>query len=84
MYFGLYNLLGTFQRMMNSIFLELLDEGVLANYIDDFVIPAKTKKELEEQIIQFFQIVEKYNLYFKKSKCDFNIEEILILEVVVG
>ena len=84
MYFGLYNLLGTFQRMMNSIFLELLDEGVLANYIDDFVIPAKTKKELEEQIIQFFQIVEKHNLCFKKSKCDFNIEEILILEVVVG
>ena len=84
MYFGLYNLLGTFQRMMNSIFLELLDEGVLANYIDDFVILAKTKKELKEQIIQFFKIVEKHNLCFKKSKCDFNIEEILILEVVVG
>ena len=69
---------------MNSIFLELLDEGVLANYIDDFVILAKTKKELKEQIIQFFKIVEKHNLCFKKSKCDFNIEEILILEVVVG
>ena len=64
MYFGLYNSLGTFQRMMNSTFLELLDEGVLANYIDDFVILAKTKKELEEQIIQFFKIVEKHNLCF--------------------
>jgi len=46
MYFGLYNLPGIFQRMMNSIFQELLHEGVLANYINDFVIPAKTKKEL--------------------------------------
>ena len=42
MYFRLCNLLGTFQRMMNSIFQELLYEGVLANYMDDFVIPAKT------------------------------------------
>jgi len=48
MYFGLCNLPGTFQRMMNSIFQELLHEDVLANYIDDFVIPAKTMEELEE------------------------------------
>ena len=40
-----------FQRMMNSIFQELLHEGVLANYMDDFVIPAKTMKELEERTI---------------------------------
>jgi len=33
---------------MNSIFRELLYEGVLANYIDDFVIPARTMEELEE------------------------------------
>ena len=51
MYFGLYNSPGTFQRIMNSIFLELLHEGVFANYMDDFVIPAKTMEELEEQTI---------------------------------
>jgi len=28
--------------------------------------------------------VEKYNLCFKRLKCDFNIEEILILGAVVG
>jgi len=50
-YFGLYNLLRTFQLMMSSIFQELLYEEVLANYIDDFVIPIKIKKELEERII---------------------------------
>jgi len=70
--------------MMNSIFWKLLYEGVLANYIDDFVILAKTKKELEEQTIRFLKIVEKYNLYFKWSKCNFNMEEILILGVIVG
>jgi len=51
MYFGLCNLPGIFQRIMNSIFRELLYEEVLANYMDDFIIPAKTKEELEERII---------------------------------
>ena len=68
---------------MNSIFQELLYEGVLANYMDDFVIPVKTKKELEERTIRFLKIVEKHNLCFKQSKCNFDIEEILILEVIV-
>ena len=65
MYFVLCNSLGTFQQMMNSIFQELLNEGILANYMDDFVILAKDMKELEEKTIQFLKIAEKYNLCFK-------------------
>ena len=48
-YFRLCNWPGTFQRMMNSIFRKLLHEGILVNYIDDFVILAKTMEELEER-----------------------------------
>jgi len=84
MYFGLCNSPGTFQRMMNSIFQELLYEGVLANYMDDFIILAKTIEELKERTIRFLKIAEKHNLCFKQSKCDFNMEEIPILGVVVG
>ena len=53
------------------------------NYIDNFVIPAKTIKELEERTICFLKIAEKHNLCFKRSKCNFNIEEIPILGVIV-
>jgi len=84
MYFGLCNSPGTFQRMMNSVFRELLHEGILANYMDDFVIPARTKEELEEWTIKFLKIAEKHQLCFKQSKCNFDIEEISILRVVVG
>ena len=52
--------------------------------MDNFVIPAKIIKELEEQTTRFLKIIEKHNLYFKQSKCDFNMEEIPILGVVVG
>ena len=65
MYFGLCNSLGIFQRIMNSVFWELLHEGILANYMDDFVIPARTKEELEERMVRFLKIVEKHNLCFK-------------------
>jgi len=81
MYFRLCNSPEIFQRMMNSIFQELLHEGVLANYMDNFVILAKTMEELEERIIRLLKIAEKHNLCFKRSKYDFNI---LILGVVVG
>ena len=62
---GLCNSPGIFQRMMNSIFQELLHEGVLANYMDNFVIPAKTMEELEERTTWFLKIAEKHNLCFK-------------------
>ena len=48
------------------------------------MIPAKTIKELEERTVQFLKIVEKHNLCFKRLKCDFNMEEIPILGVVIG
>ena len=70
--------------MMNSIFQELLHEEVLANYMDDFIIPARTMKELEEQTIRFLKIAEKHNLCFKQSKCNFNMEKIPILGMIVG
>ena len=52
--------------------------------MNDFVIPAKNMKELEERTIWFLKIAERHNLCFKWSKCDFNIKEIPILGVVVG
>jgi len=83
-YFGLCNSPGTFQRIMNSILWELLHKGVLVNYMDNFVVPAKMMKELKEQTIRFLKIAEKHNLCFKISKCNFNMEEIPILGVIVG
>ena len=70
--------------MITSIFWELLHKESFANYIDNLVILAKTEKELEEYTIRFLKIVEKHNLYFKQSKCDFNTTEIPILGVQVG
>jgi len=69
---------------MNSVFREMLYEGSVANYMDDFIIPGKTEKELKERTIRFLKIAEKHNLCFKRTKCEFNATEIPILGVKVG
>jgi hypothetical protein len=84
MFFGMSNSPATFQRMMTSIFRELLHKGVLANYMDDFVIPAVSMTELKERTIRFLEIVDKHGLCFKRTKCKFNAMEIPILGVWVG
>ena len=33
--------------MMNSVFREMLYEGSVANYMDDFIIPGKMEKVLD-------------------------------------
>jgi hypothetical protein len=84
MFFGMSNSPTTFSRMMTTIFREMIQAGTLVNYMDDFAIPGKTKQELEERTIRFLNIADKHNLYFKQSKCEFDVEKISILGTVIG
>ena len=49
MFFGMTNLLATFQHMMDTIFQPYIDLGWLIDCINDLLIFAYTKEELEEQ-----------------------------------
>jgi hypothetical protein len=55
----------TFSRMMTTIFREMLQEGSLINYMDDFAIPGEIKHQLQERTIKFLKIADRHNLYFK-------------------
>jgi hypothetical protein len=45
MFFGLTNSPAIFQTMMNELFRELIEEGVVAVYMDDILIFTKTLEE---------------------------------------
>jgi hypothetical protein len=84
MFFGMSNSPATFSRMMTTIFREMLQEGSLVNYMDDFAIPGETKHQLQERTVKFLKIADRHNLYFKQSKCDFDATEISLLGTVIG
>ena len=51
--------------------------------MNNFVIPTRTKKKLEERTIYFLKVAKKHNLCFEWSKYDFDAKKISILGVVV-
>ena len=66
--FGLMTAPSTFQRMMNRVFFDLLDEGVLC-YLDDLLIYSKTVKEHKVLLDKVFALLDKNKLFIKESKC---------------
>jgi hypothetical protein len=84
MYFGMSNSPATFSRMMTTIFRDMLQDGSLANYMDDFIIPATNEEELAERTIRFLTIADKHNLSFKRTKCEFNVPQTTVLGTVIG
>ena len=72
----------TFQRMMNQVFLYLLDEGVLC-YLDDLLIYSKTVAEHQVLLDKVFSLLAKYKLYIKESKCHLFMQKVNFLGHVV-
>ena len=54
--FGLSTAPATFQRMMNTVFFDLLDRGVLV-YLDDVLIYSKTVEEHVELLDKVFGLL---------------------------
>src|SRR5882724_11259636 len=61
MFFSLTNSLATFQMMMNDIFKELIDEGVVTIYMDDILIfSGRTKEQHHNIIVKVLDILQKH------------------------
>jgi len=72
MFFGLTNSPATFQMMMNNIFKELMDEGVVTIYMDDILIfSGQTWEQHHKIVVQVLNILHKHRLYLKVEKCTF-------------
>src|SRR5467141_2360613 len=72
MFFGLTNSLVTFQTIMNDIFRELIDEGVVVIYMDDILIfGGQTKEEHHAIVVRVLDILCRHRLNLKAEKCTF-------------
>ena len=71
MFFGMCNSPATFQAMMDDIFKDLIEEGIMIIYMDDMFLLAKTKEQLQNNTRRVLQWLRENNLYFKPKKCEF-------------
>ena len=80
--FGLKNAPTLFQRMMNHILQEYLDDFI-AVYLDDIIIYLKTFEEHIEHITKVLEKLREANLMIKLRKCKFFEAEISFLGHIV-
>ena len=74
--FGLCNLLATFQHMMDMIFRPFIDASWVIDYINNLLIFAKTKEELEERTQLILKKIEESDLYLKPEKAEFLLKDL--------
>jgi len=81
--YGLTNAPSTFQDMMNHIFSDLLDLGVLA-YIDDILIYAETREKHDQIVSEVLQRLQNNGLAVSPEKCIWRAQEVEFLGYVIG
>jgi len=81
--FGLTNVPATFQDMMNHIFRDMIDLGLLA-YIDDRLIYAKTEEEHDTIVKEVLQRLQANRLAISLEKYAWKQKEVEFLGYVIG
>jgi len=84
MFFGLTDLLATFQAMMNELLRNLINIGKVVAFIDDVIIGTETEKEHDELVAEVIRRLEENDLYVKLEKCKWKVREVGFLGVVIG
>jgi hypothetical protein len=83
MFFGLCKSPATFQAMMNHIFQDLIDQGVVVVYMDDILIFTKMKEEHKRVTYEVLKILEDNDFYLKPEKCEFEKKKIEYLGLII-
>jgi len=85
MFFGLMNLLATFQTMMDKIFLDEITQGWLRIYMDNAIIAmADDPEEHSKKVHHFLDKLAQHDLFLKPKKCQFHKKEVEYLGVIIG
>ena len=83
MFFSMCNSPATFQAMMDDIFAGMIDGNLVIIYINDILIFAETKEELERITKMVLAKLREHDLFLKAKKCKFNKQKIKYLGMVI-
>ena len=80
---GLYNAPSTFQRLMNDVMGEYIDDLLLV-YLDDILVFSTTEHDHEYHLRLAFQVLREHKLQAKLNKCEFGKPRVKYFGHVVG
>jgi Reverse transcriptase (RNA-dependent DNA polymerase) len=83
MFFRMCNSPATFQAIMDNIFMTIIDSRLVIVYIDDILIFADTKEELERITKLVLEKLRKHNLFLKAKKSEFCQTRIKYLGMII-
>jgi hypothetical protein len=83
MSFGLTNAPAFFMNLMNSVFMDYLDKFVVV-FIDDMLIYSQSEEEHAGHLRMVLQRFREHHMYAKLSKCEFWIDEVLLLGQIIN
>jgi hypothetical protein len=83
MFFGLCNSPATCQTMMNTIFRDLIDKGLVIVYLDNILIFTDSMEEQRRIVKEVLRILKKHGLYLKPEKCEFEKERVEYLGLII-
>jgi len=84
MFFGMTNLLATFQEMINEIMRDLINEGKVAVFVDNVLVGTDGEKGHNEIVVEVLKRLEENNLYMKPEKYSWKTNKVNFLGVVMG
>jgi hypothetical protein len=81
--FGLSNTPATFQNMMNHIFRDLLDLGLIV-YLDDILIYAEMEEEHDHIVMEVLKRLIANGLAISQDKCFWSTNQVDFLVYVIS
>ena len=83
MFFGIINLLATFQVIINRILRDLINKEKVTVFVDDVLVETETEKGHDEIVEEILKRLEKNDLYIKLEKYTQKVRKIGFLGVVI-
>jgi len=83
-FFGLTNLLATFQTVMNEILRDLINTREVASFIDDVIVGTEEEEKHDKIVEEVIMRMEENDLYIKPGKYKWKMEEVGFWRVVTG
>jgi len=84
MFFGMTNLLATFQGIMNEIMRDLINEGKVVVFVDNVLVDIEGEEEHDEIVAEVLRQLKENDLYVKSEKCSWKTNKVNFLRVVMG